>query len=69
MKKANEAIRKYIDTDPLQTYIDTVTPMVGNPEKEPAKDLFIKDGLHLSPKGYRLWNKALRDALNLPAPK
>jgi lysophospholipase L1-like esterase len=62
-KKANALVRMFCEKGDRLTYVDTVTPMLDQDGK-PNADLFVKDGLHLSPKGYELWtgvvNKALR---------
>ena len=43
-------------------YIDVVSPMLGDDGK-PKEELFVKDGLHLSPKGYEILNEAVRKAV------
>lgn len=58
MKQLNEKIRTYSESSPLLYYADTATPMLPATGK-PAADLFIDDGLHLSEKGYQLWNEIL----------
>lgn len=57
--RVNEAIRQQAKADSLLIYADTVTPMLatGSP---PDTSLFIKDLLHLSPKGYVLWTDVTR---------
>jgi lysophospholipase L1-like esterase len=54
VRQANALIRAYCDTDDRLGFIDVDGPMLGWDAK-PRKDLFIEDGLHLSPKGYALW--------------
>ena len=46
------------------TFIDIDAPMLGKDGK-PRPELFVKDGLHLSPAGYAVWAKALRPYLKL----
>ncbi|MDB4500705.1 GDSL-type esterase/lipase family protein [Akkermansiaceae bacterium] len=55
MNKANFAIQKISQSHPKLHYIDIPAAMLitGQP---PAADLFLKDGLHMSDKGYEMWN-------------
>ncbi|MEZ6071472.1 MAG: SGNH/GDSL hydrolase family protein [Pirellulales bacterium] len=62
MYKANAAIKAQCDTDPLLTYVDIATPMLGADGK-PREELFIQDGLHLNADGYALWAKILEPLL------
>ena len=58
MKKANEQIHRLIQQDSKMYYADTAAPMfMENGELNPT--LFIEDGLHLTPAGYRLWSDVL----------
>lgn len=59
MRKANALIRDYGAGKDLLDYLDVDTPMLGADGK-PRKELFIKDGLHMTPEGYRLWNGLVR---------
>jgi lysophospholipase L1-like esterase len=61
-KKANALVRQYCEKGDRLAYVDTVTPMLDNDGK-PSADLFVKDGLHLSPKGYDLWTSIVNKAL------
>jgi lysophospholipase L1-like esterase len=54
IRQANALVREYCDADDHLGFIDVDGPMLGWDAK-PRKDLFIADGLHLSPKGYALW--------------
>lgn len=56
---ANEMIRRSLSRDPRAFYVDVFTPMLGS-DGRPRPELFLEDGLHLSPAGYRLWSTALR---------
>ena len=38
--------------------MDVFTPMLGADGK-PRPELFVEDGLHLTPEGYALWTRAL----------
>ena len=61
--KVNAAVKKMCDDNSLLYYADTATPMLetGQP---PAEDLFIKDLLHLSDKGYDMWTGVVRPILD-----
>ncbi len=61
-KEANALVKEFCAKDPRLGYIDIVPVMLGGDGK-PIEDLFVKDGLHLSPKGYELWTKAVTKAL------
>ncbi|YCM42216.1 SGNH/GDSL hydrolase family protein [Verrucomicrobiaceae bacterium 227] len=60
MKKANLAIKALTEKEKHLHYLDTVTPMLGEDGK-PMADLFKSDGLHMTEKGYALWNKVVAD--------
>ena len=62
MRQANALIRRYSGNDDRLAYIDVDGPMLGWDET-PRKDLFIEDGLHLTPKGYELWTALVRPFL------
>lgn len=63
IRAANALVRKFAETDDHLGYIDVDGPMLGWDEK-PRKDLFIADGLHMTPKGYEVWNALVRPFLN-----
>ena len=54
VRQANQLIRAYCDADDRLAFIDVDGPMLGWDAK-PRKELFVEDGLHLSPRGYELW--------------
>ncbi len=60
--EANVLLKKYCKSDKRLTYIDVVTPMLGK-DGTPLKDIFLKDKLHMNAKGYKIWRKAVRDAV------
>lgn len=60
--KANALVKEFCAKNDRLGYIDIVTPILGKDGK-PTPELFVKDGLHLSPKGYALLNDAVRVAL------
>jgi lysophospholipase L1-like esterase len=61
-KKANALVRELCEKGDRLSYVDTVTPTLG-PDGMPRAELFVKDGLHLSPKGYELWTAVLNKSL------
>jgi lysophospholipase L1-like esterase len=61
-KWANALVKEFCAKDSRLGYIDIVPAMLG-PDGKPIEDLFVKDGLHLSPQGYELWTKAVTKAL------
>lgn len=62
MKDANDRIAKTCEANSKLTYIDIWTPMLGDDGK-PMPDLFAKDGLHLNPKGYKMWTGVVNKAM------
>jgi lysophospholipase L1-like esterase len=60
--KANQLVRDYCKAGKGLKYVDIVAPMLGADGK-PKPELFVKDGLHLSPAGYDLWTGLVRKAL------
>ncbi|MEZ5366771.1 MAG: SGNH/GDSL hydrolase family protein, partial [Bryobacterales bacterium] len=63
MRTANLMIKEYCYEDPRLIYVDTEKPMLG-PDGTPRKDLFVEDGLHMTDKGYAIWNKLVAPYLN-----
>lgn len=63
MRQANRLIKLYTDSDNMQYYADTATPMLDSQGK-PLGDLFVDDSLHLSKKGYDLWSEILKPILD-----
>jgi lysophospholipase L1-like esterase len=59
VRAANALVRDYAGTDDRLGFIDVDGPMLGWDEK-PRKDLFIADGLHMTPKGYEIWTALVR---------
>jgi lysophospholipase L1-like esterase len=59
MNEANMAIKAVIDKDAKLAYADCATPMLGDDGK-PREELFVKDGLHLSEKGYEVWTQVVK---------
>ena len=63
IRAANALVRKYAETDDHLGYIDVDGPMLGWDEK-PRKELFVADGLHMTPKGYEVWTALVRPFLS-----
>ncbi|HVK17628.1 MAG TPA: GDSL-type esterase/lipase family protein [Fimbriiglobus sp.] len=59
--EANALVKAVCAGDERLAYVDVVTPMLGSDGKLDP-DLFVKDGLHLSAKGYAVWTKAVNEA-------
>ena len=62
MADANQRIRDQAELDDLLTFIDIATPMLGE-DGTPKAELFLGDGLHLTPKGYALWTPLVKAGL------
>lgn len=60
--RANELVKAVCQGDDRLGYIDVVPAMLA-PDGKPAVDLFVADGLHLSPKGYAVWAKLVAAVL------
>lgn len=54
VQKANSLVKAFCMEDRRLLYIDMGAGMLG-PDGKPRPELFVKDGLHLSPEGYALW--------------
>lgn len=61
-REANALVKAVCKTDDRLAFIDVVPAMLGEDGK-PNPDLFVKDGLHLSPKGYGIWAGLVGKAL------
>jgi len=56
-------------SDPRLVYLDIATPTLTGDGMPPAKKWFVKDGLHLSPEGYKLWTSHAGPLIGEPATK
>ncbi len=63
LREANALIQKHTEGKALLDFVDIDTPMLGS-EGKPRPELFVHDGLHLSAKGYEIWNAQLRPYLD-----
>ena len=66
VRAANSLIRQICESDERLAFVDVFDPMLGD-DGMPRPELFVKDGLHLSKKGYALWARLLRPHLTSPA--
>ncbi len=58
-KAANKLIRRDCEKDSERLlYVDIVPLMLGA-DGAPVKELFVKDMLHMSPAGYKIWNEQI----------
>ena len=48
--------------DPLLDFVDVFTPMIGQ-DGLPIPDLFVEDGIHMTPKGYEIWTRLIEPYL------
>lgn len=63
MLKANRLIAAECKKQPQRlAFVDIWQPMLGEDGK-PRRELFVKDGLHLSKQGYKLWTQLLEQKL------
>jgi lysophospholipase L1-like esterase len=54
MRQANLLVRDYARTDPRLVYVDVFTSMLGA-SGQPRPELYLEDGLHMTPAGYAIW--------------
>jgi len=62
MRAANALILATCVDDERLEFVDIDTPMIGDDDR-PRAELFIDDGLHLSPAGYHLWSALVKPHL------
>ena len=61
-KKANALVRSFCESEKGLVFVDVV-PLMLRADGTPDPELFVKDGLHMSPKGYEIWTAAVGKAL------
>lgn len=59
MVKANDQIKAFAAMHENIDFLDIATPMLGE-EGTPIPELFVKDGLHLTDRGYAIWTNVIR---------
>jgi lysophospholipase L1-like esterase len=62
VRKVNALVEASSKKDERLVYLDVGSVLLGKDGK-PRPELFVKDGLHLSAKGYRLWTEKVRPLL------
>jgi lysophospholipase L1-like esterase len=62
IQKANNLVKEFTATDDRLGFIDIAPPMLGT-DGQPKPEMFVKDGLHLSAKGYEVWTEAVKKAM------
>ncbi len=65
-RKTNRMIEELSSEDDLLDYINIDTPMIGT-DGRPRKELFLKDGLHMSDAGYEIWTDLVMPRVQPPA--
>jgi len=65
MRTANAIIREFCERDDRLAFLDFDSVMLGWDEK-PRRELFLEDGLHMSPLGYQIWSTVIRPYLVKP---
>jgi len=60
--EANEKIKKYIESKSHASFVNVHTAML-KPDGEVMTDIFIKDNLHMNPKGYAIWQGIIAPTL------
>jgi lysophospholipase L1-like esterase len=58
MRQANRLVRDYTQTDPRLVYVDVFTPML-DASGQPRRELYLEDGLHMTPAGYEIWRELI----------
>ena len=57
MQQANAKISAYIQKHPKRLrYVDVTAAMLG-PDGRPRPELYVEDGLHMTPAGYAIWTR------------
>ncbi len=54
MRQANQLVRDFVRTDSRLAYVDVFTPML-DASGQPRRELYLEDGLHMTPAGYAIW--------------
>jgi len=62
MEEANSLIKNYLATQKNTSFVDVYHLMLG-PDNKPMSQIFREDSLHMNPKGYAIWQKAIQPYL------
>ncbi|RYY19718.1 MAG: G-D-S-L family lipolytic protein [Chitinophagaceae bacterium] len=60
--RANDMIREFLSKNRNTAYIDIYSKMLDS-ARQPVPELFVSDSLHMSEKGYDIWQVAIRPYL------
>jgi lysophospholipase L1-like esterase len=63
MRKANMMNRAYCEAHQPCVYVSVEKDMLGE-DRKPRPELFIPDGQHMTPEGYKIWDRLVRPHLN-----
>jgi lysophospholipase L1-like esterase len=63
MRKANKLIKGYCESQAGCEYINVEPEMLGA-DGRPRPELFVPDGEHMTPEGYKIWTRLVRPHLN-----
>lgn len=61
-KQANAAIAEWCAADPMLTFVDVASVLMGSDGK-PDPACFLKDDLHMTPEGYKRWTAVVKPAV------
>jgi lysophospholipase L1-like esterase len=61
-QEANSLVKDVCGKDPRLEFLD-LGPKMLDADGKPNRDLFVKDGLHMTSKGYEIWSPAVAEAL------
>jgi lysophospholipase L1-like esterase len=74
MRDTNRRVQELVGKDSTRlAFVDVFTPMLGA-DGRPRPELYVDDGLHMTPAGYEIWKNALAPVLTqgrssrMPAP-
>ena len=62
MSETNKQLSALSEANPLITFIDVATPMLGA-DGRPLTSIFVEDMLHMNDKGYDIWRDAVRNVI------
>jgi lysophospholipase L1-like esterase len=62
VKKTNEMIKEFLETQKRAVYVNIFAPML-NPDGSFREELFVQDRLHMNEMGYNIWAAAIKPHL------
>ena len=68
MRRANALIQGYCKTQAACVYVDVRPDMLGADGK-PKPELYVADGEHMTPEGYKIWARLIRPVLQVEGRK